>query len=54
MSDHNRCREPGRGEDGGCEAEAEEGRPLSYLSESDLLESENETLVWIWSAVLGL
>lgn len=54
MSDHNRDVDPGVGEarEDECDAEAEEG--LSRLSESDLLESEKETLVCIWSAVLGL
>lgn len=51
VSDHVRWAEPGLGEDE-CDAEADEG--LSRLSESDLLESEKETLDCIWSAVLGL
>lgn len=51
VSDHARWADPGLGEDE-CDGEAEDG--LSRLSESDLLESEKETLVWNWSAVLGL
>lgn len=49
-SDHDRCADAGLGEDE-CDAEAEEALPR--LSESDLLESEKETLESIWSAVLG-
>lgn len=51
VSDHARCADAGLGEDE-CDAVAEDG--LSRLSESDLLESEKETLDCIWSAVFGL
>lgn len=51
MSDQDRGADPGPGEEE-CDPAAEDG--LSRLSESDLLESEKETLDCIWSAVLGL
>lgn len=52
-SGNRRCCEPDRGE-GESEAEADDGRSLPRLSDPDLLESENATLVGTWSAVFGL
>lgn len=57
MSDHWRCCDADLDRvkdffDG--EPEAEAGRPFSFFSESDLLESENETLRVGLSAVFGL